>query len=101
MTTNPILLILDDVWSGSESLVDKLKFATFGDYKMLVTSRFAFLRFGFRYCIYHLKPLNDGDALSLFHHFAFLQNGNHYIPDDLVNKVFYLICTTVCFAAVI
>ncbi|XWS29374.1 hypothetical protein CRYUN_Cryun24cG0024100 [Craigia yunnanensis] len=83
MATNPILLILDDVWSGSESLVDKLKF-TLPDYKILVTSRFAFPRFDFTY---HLKPLNDDYAMTLFRHFAFLQNGNPYIPEDLVNKV--------------
>ena len=85
MATNPILLILDDVWSGSESLVHKLKF-TLPDYKILVTSRFAFPRFDFTY---RLKPLNDDDAMTLFHHSAFLQNGNPYIPDDLVNKVLY------------
>ena len=85
MATNPILLILDDVWSGSESLVHKLKF-TLPDYKILVTSRFAFPGFDFTY---RLKPLNDDDARTLFHHSAFLQNGNHYIPDDLVNKVLY------------
>lgn len=39
MATNPILLILDDVWSGFESLVDKLKFTTLPDYKILVTSQ--------------------------------------------------------------
>ncbi|XWS45316.1 hypothetical protein CRYUN_Cryun15aG0125900 [Craigia yunnanensis] len=83
MTTNPILLIQDDVWFGSESLVDKLKF-TLPDYKILVTSRFSFPGFDFTYS---LKPLKEDDAMNLFHHSAFLQNGNPYIPDDLVNKV--------------
>ncbi|XVF61879.1 hypothetical protein PTKIN_Ptkin08bG0169800 [Pterospermum kingtungense] len=81
--TNPILLILDDVWSGSEYLVDKLNF-TLPDYKILVTSRFDFPRFESRYC---LKPLNDDDAMTLFRHSAFLQNGNDDIPEDIVYKM--------------
>ncbi|XP_022775224.1 probable disease resistance protein At5g66900 [Durio zibethinus] len=83
MATDPILLILDDVWSGSESLVEKLMFSL-PDYKILVTSRFAFPRFDSTYI---LKPLNDDNAMTLFHHSAFSQNGNPYIPEDLVNKV--------------
>ncbi|XP_017979434.1 PREDICTED: probable disease resistance protein At5g66900 [Theobroma cacao] len=83
MATNPILLILDDVWSGSESLVEKLKF-TLPDYKILVTSRFAFPRFDFTY---RLKPLNDDDAMTLFRHFAFSKDVDPDISDDLVNKV--------------
>ncbi|XP_022739594.1 probable disease resistance protein At5g66900 isoform X2 [Durio zibethinus] len=83
MAINPILLILDDVWPGSETLVDKLKF-TLPDYKILVTSRFDLPRFDFTY---PLKPLNDNDAMTLFHYSAFRENGNRYIPYDLVNKV--------------
>ena len=45
---DPILLILDDVWLGSESLPEKLKF-DIPDYKILVTSRTAFPRFEFTY----------------------------------------------------
>ncbi|XVF59487.1 hypothetical protein PTKIN_Ptkin07bG0279800 [Pterospermum kingtungense] len=83
MATSPILLILDDVWSGSESFVDKLKFSL-PDYKILVTSRFVLPRFDFTYC---LKPLNDDDTMTLFHPFAFLQNESPYIPDDIVNQI--------------
>ncbi|XVF17742.1 hypothetical protein REPUB_Repub10bG0149800 [Reevesia pubescens] len=83
MASDPILLILDDVWSGSESLVDKLRFKL-PDYKILVTSRFSFQRFDFRYS---LKPLDDDNAMTLFRISASMQNGNPYIPDDLVNKV--------------
>lgn len=89
-TTNPILLILDDVWSESEYLVDKLNF-TLPDYKILITSRFVFQRFDSTYC---LKPLNDDDAMTLFRHSAFLQNGNTNIPEDVVNKV--LLSITLC-----
>ncbi|KAJ1419102.1 P-loop containing nucleoside triphosphate hydrolase [Sesbania bispinosa] len=42
---NPILLVLDDVWPGSEWLVEKFKFNK-PDYKILVTSRVAIPRFG-------------------------------------------------------
>ncbi|KAK8685872.1 hypothetical protein V6N13_124905 [Hibiscus sabdariffa] len=83
LALSPILLILDDVWSGSESLVDKLKFK-FPDYKILVTSRFAFRRFDFTYC---LKPLNKYDARTLFRHCAFLQNGTPCIPEEIENRV--------------
>ncbi|XP_039054417.1 probable disease resistance protein At5g66900 [Hibiscus syriacus] len=83
LAVSPILLILDDVWSGSESLVDKLKFKL-PDYKILVTSRFAFRRFDFTYC---LKPLNDDDARTLFRHCAFLQNETPCIPEEIENQV--------------
>ncbi|KAF3944226.1 hypothetical protein CMV_029281 [Castanea mollissima] len=75
---DPILLILDDVWLGSESLPEKFKF-DIPDYKILVTSRTAFPRFEFTY---HLKPLNDGDAMTLFRHSASLKEGSSYIPPE-------------------
>ncbi|KAM4117999.1 hypothetical protein ACB094_02G167500 [Castanea mollissima] len=73
---NPILLILDDVWLGSESLPEKFKF-NIPKYKILVTSRTAFPRFEFTY---NLKLLNDVDANDLFCHSASLQDGSSYIP---------------------
>ncbi|KAG6730913.1 hypothetical protein I3842_01G104100 [Carya illinoinensis] len=80
-----ILLILDDVWSGSESLLEKLSFGL-PNYKILVTSRTAFPRFRFTY---KLKPLNDDDAMELFLHSAGLQDGSSsYIPDgEMVKKI--------------
>ena len=52
ITPNPILLILDDVWLGSEPfLPENFKF-DLPKYKILVTSRTAFPRFEFTY---HLK----------------------------------------------
>ena len=84
---DPILLILDDVWLGSESLLEKFKF-DIPDYKILVTSRTAFPRFEFTY---HLKPLNDGDAMTLFRHSASLKEGSSYIPpEEDIKKVFCL-----------
>ncbi|XP_030974658.1 probable disease resistance protein At5g66900 [Quercus lobata] len=81
---NPILLILDDVWLGSESIPEKFKF-NIPKYKILVTSRTAFPRFEFTY---HLKPLNDVDAMTLFHHSASLHDGSSYIPaEEDVKKI--------------
>lgn len=57
----PILLVLDDVWHGSELLLRKFQIELEG-YKLLVTSRFDFSSL----CsTYHLKPLKDEDARSL------------------------------------
>lgn len=80
----PILLVLDDVWPGSESLLDKFKFPI-PEYKILVTSRSAFPRFG---STYKLETLNHEDSMSLFRHSAGLQDGTSDImDDDVVNKV--------------
>ncbi|KAM3709373.1 hypothetical protein ACJW31_02G167500 [Castanea mollissima] len=75
---DPILLILDDVWLGSESLLEKFKF-DIPDYKILVTSRIAFPRFEFTY---HLKPLINGDVMTLFRHSTSLKEGSSYFPPD-------------------
>ncbi|GAU17402.1 hypothetical protein TSUD_232780 [Trifolium subterraneum] len=74
---NPILLVLDDVWPGSESLVENFKFEM-PDYKILVTSRVAFRRFGTP-C--KLDPLGHDHAVSLFRHFAQLNESSSYMPD--------------------
>ncbi|XP_027348721.1 probable disease resistance protein At5g66900 [Abrus precatorius] len=80
----PMLLVLDDVWPGSEALVEKFTFQI-SDYKILVTSRVAFPRFGTP-CI--LKPLPHEDAMTLFRHYAFLKKRSSTIPDEeLVQKV--------------
>ncbi|KAI4327491.1 hypothetical protein L6164_019944 [Bauhinia variegata] len=81
--TSPKLLVLDDVWVGSESLVDKFKFQI-PDYKILVTSRVAFPRFGTP-C--HLKPLSHDDALTLFRRFALQNDNTSNIPDDMLQQV--------------
>ena len=87
LTPNPILLILDDVWLASESLPEKFKF-DLPNYKILVTSRTACPRFEFTY---HLKPLNDVDAMTLFRHSASLKEGSSYIPpEEDIKKVLCL-----------
>ncbi|PSS21558.1 Disease resistance protein [Actinidia chinensis var. chinensis] len=80
---NPILLVLDDVWSGLESFIEFLK-QQISDMKILVTSRFEFPRFN---STIKLKPLKDQDAKALFCHSAFPHHGSSSIPDDLVNKI--------------
>ncbi|XP_057759422.1 probable disease resistance protein At5g66900 [Arachis stenosperma] len=81
---SPILLVLDDVWQSSEALVDKFRFQI-PDYKILVTSRVAFQRFG---TPWPLEPLDHDDAVSLFRHSAQLNSKCSYMPDDnLVNEI--------------
>lgn len=58
----PILLVLDDVWPEDESLLNMF-LIQLPDYKILVTSRFEFLRFG---PTYYLEPLIDEDVKNLF-----------------------------------
>ena len=92
ITPNPILLILDDVWLGSEHLPEKFKF-DLPNYKILVTSRTAFPRFN--KFTYHLKPLNDVDAMTLFRRSASLHDGSSYIPaEEDVKKVLcpFVVC---------
>ncbi|XP_054823428.1 probable disease resistance protein At5g66900 [Prosopis cineraria] len=80
----PILLVLDDVWPGSESLVQNFKFQI-PDYKILITSRVAIPTVNLQI---HLGPLRDEDALTLFRHFALVKDNSSFIPDEnLVQEV--------------
>lgn len=79
----PILLVLDDVWLGSESLVDNFVFEI-PNYKILVTSRFAIGRFGHPFV---LKPLSEAHAINLFKHSASLTKSTSDVPDDVVKEV--------------
>ncbi|GAU49146.1 hypothetical protein TSUD_191480 [Trifolium subterraneum] len=81
---NPLLLVLDDVWSNSENLVEKLQFQI-SYFKILVTSRFAFSRLSTT-CI--LQPLVHEDAVKLFYHYAHMEkNSSDIIDKDLIEKV--------------
>ncbi|KAJ7951597.1 Disease resistance protein [Quillaja saponaria] len=80
----PILLVLDDVWSGSEALIEKLNLQL-PDYKILVTSRFAFQRFGDPYC---LKPLSNKDATTLLCQSASLtESSSNILDEDFVGEI--------------
>ena len=83
--SNPILLILDDVWPGSETLLEEFKLHM-PDSKILVTSRTAFRRFSFTY---ELKLLKDADAKTLFLHSASLQDRSSSITDENIEKVLW------------
>lgn len=85
---DPKLLILDDVWSRSH--LEKFEFCM-PNYKILVTSRTAFPGFS---STYNMKPLNDKDARTLFHHSANLQDRNSSIPDKDINRV---LCTSLLY----
>lgn len=79
----PALLVLDDVWSGSEFLIERFRISRAG-FKVLVTSRSAFSRFD---STYKLKLLNDEDAKTLFCHSAFKDGIISNVQNDLVDKV--------------
>uniref|UniRef100_A0A6M2EY51 RPW8 domain-containing protein n=1 Tax=Populus davidiana TaxID=266767 RepID=A0A6M2EY51_9ROSI len=74
---DPILLVLDDVWPVSESILDMLKFRI-ENYKILVTSRYEFRSFG---STYKLKTLNLADAMTLFQKLALPRDQQSYGPD--------------------
>ncbi|KAL2333606.1 hypothetical protein Fmac_014819 [Flemingia macrophylla] len=81
---SPMLLVLDDVWPSSEVDVKKFNFQI-SDYKILVTSRFAFPTFGTPFI---LKPLVHEDAITLFRHHALLEKSSSNIPDeDILQKI--------------
>ncbi|TQD96406.1 hypothetical protein C1H46_017901 [Malus baccata] len=61
---HPSVLVLDDVWPGSESLLDKFDEFKTPNYKIMVTSRSEFPAFG---CPYYLKSLNAEDEMTLSH----------------------------------
>ena len=91
--SNPILLILDDVWLGSKSLPEKFGFKI-PNHKIMVSSRTAFPRFKFTY---NLNPLNDKDAMTLFRHSASLQDGWSNIPEERYQKGTLSILHKTCF----
>ncbi|KAK4262258.1 hypothetical protein QN277_027840 [Acacia crassicarpa] len=81
---SPILLVLDDVWPSSESLIQNFIFQI-PDYKILVTSRVTFPAIKSQI---HLKPLRYEDALTLFRHVALAKdNGADILSESLVEEV--------------
>ncbi|CAN1150479.1 Probable disease resistance protein At5g66900 [Linum perenne] len=80
----PVLLVIDDVWSGSESLLEKLKFQIL-NYQILVTSCSEFPRIS---STYKIRPLSDDDAIALFTNTALMNDENSFIPEqDLVSQI--------------
>lgn len=83
--TDPILLVLDDVWPDWESHIRNLRFPKIPGYKLLVTSRSEFRILD---STYKLKILSYEDARTIFCHFAF-PGGKPNMPDDAVEDVMY------------
>ncbi|KAB2632969.1 hypothetical protein D8674_029216 [Pyrus ussuriensis x Pyrus communis] len=77
---HPSMLVLDDVWPGSESLLDKFDEFKTPNYKIMVTSRYEFPAFGFPY---YLKPLNAEDEMTPSHH-SLAHNIELLDDDDLI-----------------
>ncbi|PRQ53791.1 putative powdery mildew resistance protein, RPW8 [Rosa chinensis] len=80
---DPLLLVLDDVWSGSESVLQTFEFKM-SNYKILVTSRSEFLGFG---SSYRLQLLDNDNAMQLFHHTASLGDKSSHIPTHLSKEI--------------
>ncbi|CAN4079615.1 unnamed protein product [Withania somnifera] len=80
-TSQPVLLVLDDVWSESDFFIENLIIQLPG-IKILVTSRFVFPKFD----TYKLKLLSEEDAKDLFCRSAF-KDGIPNVRLDLVHKV--------------
>ncbi|KAL1204307.1 Protein DA1-related 5 [Cardamine amara subsp. amara] len=79
-----ILLVFDDVCPDHESLIDMFV-VQLPDYKIVVTSRFEFPRFG---PTYHLEPLIDEDVKNLFLECAPQPNCQSCAKrDDLLGKI--------------
>ncbi|PRQ55608.1 putative powdery mildew resistance protein, RPW8 [Rosa chinensis] len=80
---NPILLVLDDVWPGSEFLLKKFNECKMSNCKILVTSIYNFPGFSSRY---YFEPLDEYNAIILLQHSA-----SRYKPacftDDFARKV--------------
>ncbi|XP_010028291.2 probable disease resistance protein At5g66900 isoform X1 [Eucalyptus grandis] len=75
---NPVLLVLDDVWKESESIVDKFVCDDIKDYKIVVTSRYEFPRFR---PVHHLNPLTHDEAVELFLQCATVDDRSMGTPD--------------------
>ncbi|KAJ8546131.1 hypothetical protein K7X08_018714 [Anisodus acutangulus] len=79
--SQPVLLVLDDVWFESDFDIENFAFQIPG-FKILVTSRFVFPKFD----TYKLKLLSEKDAKALFCTSAF-KDSTPNVRLDLVYKV--------------
>ncbi|XP_039157430.1 probable disease resistance protein At5g66900 isoform X1 [Eucalyptus grandis] len=76
---NPVLLVLDNVWTESQSFLDKFKFSKIKDYKIVVTSRYEFPDYR---PVHHLNPLTHGDALELLRRTVTVDDSSMDPPDE-------------------
>ncbi|XP_030472242.1 probable disease resistance protein At5g66900 [Syzygium oleosum] len=76
---NPVLLVLDDVWTNSHSIIEKFVFKEIKHYKIVVTSRYEFPAYR---PVHHLNPLTHGEALELFRQSVTVDDSSMDAPDD-------------------
>ncbi|KAL3722208.1 hypothetical protein ACJRO7_034559 [Eucalyptus globulus] len=76
---NPVLLVLDDVWTDSQSIFEKFVFKRIKHYKIVVTSRYEFPNVDL---VHHLNPLPHGEALELFRRSVAVDGRSFIAPDD-------------------
>ncbi|XP_048128310.1 probable disease resistance protein At5g66900 [Rhodamnia argentea] len=82
---DPVLLVLDDVWKESESIIDKFICDGIKDYKIVVTSRYEFPHFR---PAYHLNPLTHDEAVELFRICVTVDDRSMGAPDaKLLNQI--------------
>ncbi|XP_039157802.1 probable disease resistance protein At5g66900 isoform X3 [Eucalyptus grandis] len=76
---NPVLLVLDDVWTDSQSIIEKFVFKKIKHYKIVVTSRYEFPNVDL---VHHLNPLPHEEALELFRRSVTVNGRRLVAPDD-------------------
>ncbi|KAL3722210.1 hypothetical protein ACJRO7_034561 [Eucalyptus globulus] len=76
---NPVLLVLDDVWTDSQSIIEKFVFKKIKHYKIVVTSRYEFPNVDL---VHHLNPLPHEEALELFRRSVTVDGRRLVAPDD-------------------
>ncbi|XP_039157807.1 probable disease resistance protein At5g66900 isoform X3 [Eucalyptus grandis] len=82
---SPVLLVLDDVWKESESIVDKFVCNDIKDYKIVVTSRYEFPHIR---PVHHLNPLTHDEAVELFRRCVTVDDRSMRPPDtQLLNEI--------------
>ncbi|KAK9948814.1 hypothetical protein M0R45_004376 [Rubus argutus] len=81
----PVLLVLDDVWPESKSLLEIFYEVRKPSFKILVTSRSQFSGYG---SLYLLRSLTDADAMTLFRDSASLGDGSSNVQwTELAKKI--------------
>ncbi|KAL3722211.1 hypothetical protein ACJRO7_034562 [Eucalyptus globulus] len=76
---DPVLLVLDDVWTNSQSIIEKFVFKKIKHYKIVVTSRYEFPAYR---PVHHLNPLTHSEALELFRRSVTVDDTSMDAPDD-------------------
>ncbi|KAF8025813.1 hypothetical protein BT93_F2594 [Corymbia citriodora subsp. variegata] len=76
---DPVLLVLDDVWIESQSIIEKFVFKKIKHYRIVVTSRYEFPIYR---PVHHLNPLTHVEALELFHQSVIVDDTSLDAPDD-------------------